>query len=311
MDWHALKKLRSLFLGEGKSLQREYWTPDLLQLYDQTFAQRIGWKWDAVFSELKSKGWQWPAQQNAVLVDWGCGTGIASRKFLQYFPAANRLCYFDKNAQAVKFAQQQQTDSKIEMVDFTKRRENDPLVLLVSHVLNELEEKELEALVKLCQEAHTFFWVEPGTPSLSRKLISLRERLKETFSFLAPCPHQMGCGMLQEKNVAHWCHHFAKPPAEVFQSSFWRAFSEELGIDLRSLPVSYLVGTRHDQLSSDSAQKDRIIGRARIYKGYAQALVCAQTGDLQEQKILQRHDPAQFKLLKQALFHTTLSQSED
>ena len=58
--------------------------PGMLEDYDRTFATRIGWKWDFVLSRLKESGWRY--DEDTSLIDFGCGTGIASRRYLHYFP---------------------------------------------------------------------------------------------------------------------------------------------------------------------------------------------------------------------------------
>src|SRR6266498_988576 len=76
LDWAALDRLRETFLA-GRPTGAAYWQSmgDLAN-YDFTYAQRIGWKWDAVLRELQCRGWLPPA---APLLDWGCGSGVASR----------------------------------------------------------------------------------------------------------------------------------------------------------------------------------------------------------------------------------------
>jgi hypothetical protein len=62
-----LARLRDGFLS-GSAGAQDYWSADdELSLYERTFAQRIGWKWDAVLSELALRKWKPPARR---LVDW-------------------------------------------------------------------------------------------------------------------------------------------------------------------------------------------------------------------------------------------------
>ena len=104
LDWVALDRLRQRFL-EGASAGGDYWTSraDVAD-YDFTFAQRIGWKWDAVLSELKRRGWTPPAGRP--LIDWGCGSGVAGRRVLEFFGSDlfTRLQLFDHSATAMEFA---------------------------------------------------------------------------------------------------------------------------------------------------------------------------------------------------------------
>src|SRR5690606_22179264 len=85
-------------------------------------------------------------------------------------------------------------------------------VLLLSHVLNELNPAGREELAALLARADTVVWIEPGTSAVSRDLISWRERLRPEFRLVAPCPHQAVCGLLAPGRERDWCHHFAPPP---------------------------------------------------------------------------------------------------
>ena len=154
----------------------------------------------------------------------------------------------------------------------------------------------------LIAQADSVFWVEPGTPVLSRRLIELRERLKDRFHFLAPCPHQNICGLLTEENRRHWCHHFAHPPGQIFQDGDWARFGKQMRIDLRSLPVSFLVMTLRK--TEAPTGKARLIGRARNYKGYSQALLCREDG-VRDEKILHRNNRELVKRFEDGGFAVT------
>jgi len=76
IDWKALERLRGAFLDDTAGVQ-DYWRSERdLESYDQTFGQRIRWKWDYVLKELKGRGWLPPRGE---VVDWGCGSGVDSR----------------------------------------------------------------------------------------------------------------------------------------------------------------------------------------------------------------------------------------
>jgi hypothetical protein len=103
--------------------------------------------------------------------------------------------------------------------------------------------------------------------------------------------------MVGPENAArHWCHQFAAPPPEAFTESPWPRFGEEMGIDLRSLPLSYLVlDVRGAPPLPPGAT--RLIGRPRIEKGRMRLLGCNERG-LEERVILQRHDPGALRRAK-------------
>ena len=284
MSLAKLRVLRNTFLGESP-LTKDYWTAETLSLYHRTFAQRIGWKWEAVLEEAASLGWK----GGLPILDWGCGTGIAGEKYLKYFPAEGHFVW-DRSPQAVAFVQKRFPDAREGVSPAGD------YALLISHTITELSNADLEVLVGLCARSKAVFWVEPGTPAASRKLIAVREKLREVLTPIAPCPHKAQCGLLAAGNEHHWCHHFAPPPDEAFQTKEWAEFGKQMGIDLRSLPVSYLVMTHGDITGGE-----RVIGRPRAHTGYAQYLGCDEQG-VSEKKVMKRDREPLYRQLKKGGF---------
>jgi SAM-dependent methyltransferase len=280
IDWKTFERLRAAFLAGAT----DYWQDERdLENYDATFAQRIGWKWDYVLGEAKRRGWSPPA---GTVLDWGCGTGIASRKFLEHFPGvARRLYLCDRSPLAMKFAARQVRDMEVWHESVPPRSVD---VLLISHVLTE----QVEPFTLPC-EAKAVVIVEPGTYEVSRRLIALRERLRGEFNVVAPCTHQSACGMLAAENERHWCHHFAPSPPQVFMDGDWARFAKLAGIDLRSLPVSYLALDRRQVTVGGM----RMIGRPRVYKAHALVLGCDASG-VRERRVEKRTQPEHYRNLK-------------
>ena len=323
IDWRALERLRAAFLA-GTAGQANYWQRESdLASYDATFAQRIGWKWDYVLAGLQRRSWS-PA--TGALLDWGCGSGIAHRAWLDRFgtTAVSELRLWDRSPLAMRFAERRAQEKypglKVAAGSLpTPVRLDGPLpadnrptgggahgvtrpattsaaTLLLSHVLTELQPAQIEALADFATSATSVIWVEPGTYEASRSLIAVRERLREKFNVIAPCTHQAGCGILAPGNKHHWCHHFAPPPPGVFTDGQWAKFGELAGVDLRSLPVSFLVLDRRSAPVMSSGAV-RVIGRPRLYKPYAQLLACDASG-VREKRISKRHLPEVFRQLK-------------
>ena len=292
IDWTALERLRAGFIA-GTAGAADYWRSESdLASYDLTFAQRIGWKWDFVLTELKARGWQPPGGE---AVDWGCGTGIASRAMLANFgaTAVGRAALCDRSPLAMKFAAQRvrrlAPDLPVWLETAPPPRAD---LLLISHVLSELSAQQEQQLVTLARAATAVIWVEPGTFDCSRRLSALREHLRDTHRLIAPCPHQQVCGMLAEENARHWCHFFAPSPPEVFRDGHWARFAKVTGIDLRSLPVSYLVLDRRPP-SELPGGAVRVVGPVRLRKGYALVAGCDATG-VRECRLTKRVLPEQF-----------------
>lgn len=301
IDWDGLKRLRDAFL-RGSAGQAEYWQSqeDLAQ-YDSTFAQRIGWKWDYVLDELRQRGWSPPEGE---VLDWGCGSGVAGRAFLDHFGTKERtsLLLWDRSPLAMEYARSKAASRFPELKIMTcKEACGTSGTLLLSHVLNELDDARVESLLELAKTAEAILWIEPGTHSDSRRLLRARERLRTAFGIVAPCPHQGTCGMLAQGNEAHWCHHFATPPPEVFTDRGWRAFSDVIGVDLRSLPLSYFVLDKRPVPELPSEQL-RVVGRPRLYKGYALIFAC-RAGGVEECRLQKRTLPEAFRRLKKGEIH--------
>lgn len=291
LDWPALDRLRETFLA-GEPGVSAYWNSfDDLANYDFTYARRIGWKWDAVLRELRQRGWKPPP---GPLLDWGCGSGIAGRRVLEFFGAESfdRLRLFDRSPLAMEFAVEA-AHAEFPRLDVDPCAESEigaPGTLILSHVLNELDETGGRALRKAIDCAEAVLWVEPGTHADSRALIALRESLREQFHVIAPCTHQATCGLLAPENTRHWCHHFAAPPPGIMADSNWVRFAQRAGVDLRSLPYSFLVlerkGLRNRTPGLLSDGWSRVLGEPRVYKGFARVLSCQRDGvrELEMQK---------------------------
>jgi hypothetical protein len=316
LDWRALARLRERFLAApGKG--GDYWEArEDLASYDVTYGERIGWKWDHVLRELRLRGWR-PRSRN--VFDWGCGSGVASRRVISFFGAANfdSLTVWDHSALAGDFAEDaaRQAFPALTVAQATPGllAADTPIGLLViSHVLNELSPDVVNALRGLIGRSDAVIWVEPGTHDVSRQLGRIRDELRVKFRILAPCTHELGCPMFAAGNERHWCHFFAPPPPEIFADSEWVKFGHRAGIDLRSLPYCFVaaeqVGT--DQPRSSGAEEidesrvqtsdpslSRVIGRVEHFKPYARWLNCDATG-LAELELPKRADPALFKQLE-------------
>jgi len=301
-----LATLRSRFL-DGSNVGGAYWQSDEeLALYDGSFGERIGWKWDAVIEELRTKGWR---PQSKRIVDWGCGSGIAGRRVGAAWDGFESLTLADVSALAMRFAEARARESfpvlPIRMAAPAPDLASDSL-LLVSHVLNELDDAARQRLVAAARRASEVMWVEAGTHADSRRLIAVREELRADFDVIAPCTHGARCGMLATANAAHWCHHFAKAPSDASRDARWSQFGRELGIDMRALPYSFLVLTRRGSQPRTAAGLSRIIGRPREATGKMDILGCDEHG-VRELMLQKRDVPDFFKALHKGRVKATQS----
>ncbi|MDD5350513.1 MAG: small ribosomal subunit Rsm22 family protein [Chthoniobacteraceae bacterium] len=304
VNWNALRRLRTRFLQfdereqGAKADHTDYWrSHSELASYDFTLAERIGWKWDTVLTELKMRGWTPPG---GTLLDWGCGTGVAGRRVAAAWPQAfRRLLLADRSVPALHFAAERAREAVPGLEVREAAPADTPDLLVLSHVLNELSPGALEPLLALAARAQSILWVEPGTHPVSRQLIAVRERLLPQFRAVSPCTHQAACGMLAADNERHWCHHFARVPGFVHTDPGWGRFAQALELDLSSVPFSYLVLDRRPDAAAPDPAEARVIGEPRFYKGFAKILSC-QTDGVAERVLQKRDAPELFKALKKA-----------
>jgi ribosomal protein RSM22 (predicted rRNA methylase) len=289
----TLQKLRKRFL-DGSAGDADYWRSEGdLALYDATFAERIGWKWDAVLHELASRGWQ---PKSRAILDWGCGSGVAGRRVLAQWPHLQSLALHDRSPLAMWFAMEK-ARALFPGVRVSKAEGRPPAetLLVLSHVINELPSADFARVMGLLRHVREVIWVEAGTHADSRRLIAVRETLRADFTPVAPCTHCAGCGLLKAENASHWCHYFAVPPSSVFQDARWAEWGREMGIDLRSLPYSFLVLER--AAAAGPAGFSRVIGEPREGKGHLKVLSCQEEGV--EEFVLQKRDtPGLFRELR-------------
>jgi hypothetical protein len=289
-QWQKLRELRKFFLSAQPN-RATYWDSEqTLQLYDQTLGVRIGWRWDAVISQLRSQSWRPPER---LLLDWGCGSGVGARKTLHAFPHFERVHLSDLSPHAERYA------TKAIQAEFpsvsirTGIPSDEPFCLVLSHVLGELDPESEEVLGSVVARASSLIWVEAGSSLLSTKLVSWRERLD--WPVIAPCTHRQPCGMLAPENKVHWCHFFTRPPAETFMDPDWAEFAKQLEIDHRTVAFSYLVLDR--SATGQPGGIARPIGSTRVYKALAKLQLCDANG-LHDVELMKRNFPDAWKALK-------------
>ena len=285
-DWNTLDELRASYLN-GTAGAADYWkTEALLRGYDATFARRIAWKWHWVFAELDRRGWTPPP---GTALDYGCGTGVAVREMMGKYPGFTSIALHDKSPRALKFATE---TVRREFPDaaVSPRLPDNCGLLLVSHVLTELDEAGTAELLAMAEKAQAVIFVEPGTYDASRRLIALREKLRGAMHPVAPCVHSETCGLLTAANDRHWCHFFAPPPNIVFTDGGWVKFGKIMGIDLRSLPLSFLVLDRRAPAPLPAGSV-RVLGHPRMYKAHVLLFGCDATG-VAEKRLTKRTDAA-------------------
>ncbi len=300
LDWEALDRLRATFLA--RTANGPYWRDEAaLAAYDATYAERIGWKWDALLRELRLRRWQPPA--GTALFDFGCGSGVASRRVVACFGAEwfGGVWLHDHSPEAVAYATARllAEHPQLKIDARSPAQATSGFVLAVSHVINEMDSAGREELLRLATRATAVLWVEPGTHADSRLLAEVRDRLRTTHRIVAPCTHAADCPLFKPDGEREWCHFFAPPPPGVQASSAWVRFAQRAGVDLRSQAYACLVLERKDQpagVDSAASATARVLGRPETHKAHANLLACEESG-LRWLELTKRTDPGLLKRL--------------
>ncbi len=290
-----IQRLRAMFLDDtrGDRALLDYWRDEHdLRAYARVLGARIGWKWDAALSECRDRGLL--RNEDAVVLDFGCGAGVAALRHVEHFGAAEVLC-LDRSTIAAAFAaaaiRAKHPKMRTRAVTTTEGLSFD--VLLASHVVSELDASGLAQLRDAIARSRVAILVESGNFAASRRLSSLRDEFAASMHVIAPCAHRDRCPALLTSS--EWCHFFAEPPQAVFTDGDWARAGRDVGIDLRALPYAFVCLSR-DPVQAP-AVRHRILGRPDVSKHDARAQVCLQDG-LRLATVTKRADPATWRLLK-------------
>lgn len=291
-----IQRLRAMFVDEarGERALADYWRSEAdLAAYDAVLGARIGWKWDAALAECRDRGFG--RADAELVVDHGCGSGIAARRFLHWFGAREVVCH-DRSPEASAFAVRELQRAGVAARAVADVGALAPDVLLVSHVLGELDAAGERTLRGLIERSRRVVLVEPGSKVVARRLSALRDALVGPFHVLAPCPHAGRCPALA--NEADWCHFFAPPAPEAFTDGEWVRVQRELGLDARALPYSFVALAR-EPAHAAAPVTQRVLGRPEQGAHVTKVRLCEAAG-LRTAEVEKRTDAALWRLLKKS-----------
>lgn len=340
--WQRLERLRKIFLSREGSTGNPskgaaagtavYWADEAdLAAYDKSLGRRIFQKWKFLWAQVPEDVLSEVLASSEGVLDWGCGSGVAMESLLEKLseklpeklsaegaqPSGHkaelpRLEFFDHSQNALNFCEQKFGDkAHTKSIAADKRFELSGRTVLISHVLNELSNSEMNHMLNALKQAQAVFWVEAGSRETSRKLSAARDVLLKQdsdFEVLFPCPSSRGaCGVLAEGNESHWCHFFAEGDPVWHQDPDWAEFAKRMKVDLRALPLSALVLVRKQLVQKlpvsdvSDLHEARALGAPRVYKGYMKMLACMGEGGVHEATLEKKLSKAVFKQLSKGL----------
>ncbi len=275
--------------GNGKSLVN---TDEEAAVYA---AVRMPATFGAVSAALSYTLELWDGQINSV-IDAGAGTGAASWAFAGLTEASEYTC-IECEPVMRKLGKELMADSEYQLSSAVWKPGNivkEPVedkadAVVASYVLNELEEKDIDAAaVKLWNAASKLLLiVEPGTPAGFSVIRRIRQKLLELgANIVSPCVCDE-CGMADDD----WCHFTCR----VARSRLHKLLKGG-DVPYEDEKFSYIAFSRTK--STDVHDRLRIIRHPEVQKGYIKLRACTDKG-ICDMKVT-RKDGERFKCARKS-----------
>lgn len=186
-----------------------------------------------------------PALAPATLLDLGAGPATATLAALDHFPDLVRARLIEPNIHLAGLAKHLMRSRPCEttheratlaLADLEKQAD----LVLLSYVLNELPEEQIERKVRRAwgATAQALVVIEPGTPAGAALILTIRDHLLRLGARIAaPCPHDLDCPLAKTDG---WCHMSAR----IERSSLHRRIKTDAALGYEDEKFSYLVASR-------------------------------------------------------------------
>ncbi len=175
------------------------------------------------------------------LLDLGAGPGTATLAALDEWPGLSDLRLIEPNPHLRAIAAKLLPASAAPLDGTLQSRAAYPAdLVVVSYVLNELAEADLEAqIARLWADTQGVLIIaEPGTPLGYDVVLRARAILLALGAHLvAPCPHALACPL---QGTSRWCHFSVRAP----RSSLHRRIKGDAGLGYEDEKFSYLAASR-------------------------------------------------------------------
>jgi hypothetical protein len=199
--------------------------------------------------------------QDALFIDWATGPGTYLLAYMNFFNTsdvigidtstlmleqARKNCdfYFANNKAKL------QTHPPINV-------QNNNVYLHFGNGINEMKESEVTSIIQKINPQHVSF-IEPGTPEVFKKILKIRNFLKEVgFNCAYPCSQNIGtCPMAKDD----WCHQVLK--TKHHQSV--ERFSQLIKLDRKSMPMIAHFYTRQEAQNKNRSVTVRFLRETKF-----------------------------------------------
>ncbi len=242
-----------------------------------------------------------PAWRPASIVDLGAGPGIASWAALETWPDVGSITLVEAEpemATAGKALARHGSDVLREaawIVSDAGATGAQADLVIVSYVLGELSEAEIEVLVQRAWERadDMLVVIEPGTTAGYLRTLAARAAVTAAGgSTLAPCPHDAPCPLTD----GDWCHFSVRLPRS---RTHRLAKDAERGFEDEKFSYVVLCRTQHERVGL------RVIRRPDMRPGHVVLDLCTRSG--LEQRTLSRRDGAAYRFARKVSWGGSLA----
>jgi ribosomal protein RSM22 (predicted rRNA methylase) len=286
-----LKILRSHSL----KLIKKYRT---LRKYNLTYDEKLSYitfRMPATFSALKYvlnefKSLKIDTSIKSIL-DLGSGPGTAVFACLSTFDAF-KMTLVERDQEFFEISKDLTKNVKnIDEISFIKKdilsfKDYDHDLILVSYVLNELKQFQIDRILKrfINSKAKVIIFLEPGTIYGFENIRYLHDKvIKEDLKIIAPCPNNLKCPM--PKN--DWCHFFVR-----LDRSKYHKYLKKGTLSYEDEKFSYLIVTKKDSKNYQS----RVLRNSKKIDSNLQLTLC-EDGEIKKD-IIDTKDIKKYKISK-------------
>jgi ribosomal protein RSM22 (predicted rRNA methylase) len=180
------------------------------------------------------------------ILDLGSGPGTAVFACLSAFDTFNKMTLVERDQEFFEISKDLTKNVKnLDKISFIQKdilsfKDYDHDLILVSYVLNELKQFQIDRILKrfINSKAKVIIFLEPGTICGFENIRYLHDKvINENLKIIAPCPNNLKCPM--PKN--DWCHFFVR-----LDRSKYHKYLKKGTLSYEDEKFSYLIVTKKD-----------------------------------------------------------------
>lgn len=239
------------------------------------------------------------------ILDVGAGPGTASWAAFEIFQFIKSSTMLERDPELIAIGKRLAAKSSQGLLNSALWLQKDIVgagafpksdLCISSYALNEIAPGVLISIVDRCWEGCSKFcaFIEPGTPSGFKTLLSIRQHLISKGAFMvAPCAHMFECplkpceslgGSGDARQSLRWCHF-----SERVERSFIHAYSKGASVGYEDEKFSYLIFSK-----TPVVLPERVLSHPMKRSGHVSLHLCT-NGGVEEHRIVSKRTPEVYK----------------